>query len=53
MRATVSLDDELVSKAQELSGVMERTTLLRNALGYRDENSQRFGYVFHIGVTSP
>jgi Arc/MetJ family transcription regulator len=32
MRATVSLDDELVSKAQELSGVTERTALLRDAL---------------------
>ena len=32
MRATVALDDELVSKAQELTGVMERTALLRMAL---------------------
>jgi Arc/MetJ family transcription regulator len=32
MRATVALDDELVSKAQELSGVTERTALLRMAL---------------------
>jgi predicted transcriptional regulator len=32
MRATVALDDELVSKAQELSGVTERTALLRQAL---------------------
>jgi Arc/MetJ family transcription regulator len=32
MRATVALDDELVQKAQEYSGVMERTALLRDAL---------------------
>ncbi len=27
MRATVALDDELIRKAQELSGVTERTAL--------------------------
>lgn len=32
MRATVALDDELVKKAQEFSGVTERTALLREAL---------------------
>jgi Arc/MetJ family transcription regulator len=32
MRATVALDDELVRKAQEYSGVSERTALLREAL---------------------
>ena len=32
MRATVALDDELVRKAQELSGVTERTALLRDGL---------------------
>lgn len=32
MRATVALDDELVLRAQELSGVTERTALLRDAL---------------------
>jgi Arc/MetJ family transcription regulator len=32
MRATVALDDELVRKAQELTGVTERTALLREAL---------------------
>ena len=32
MRATVALDDELVRKAQEFSGVTERTALLREAL---------------------
>jgi Arc/MetJ family transcription regulator len=32
MRATVSLDDDLLRKAQEYSGVTERTALLREAL---------------------
>ena len=32
MRATVALDDELVRKAQEYSGVTERTALLRDGL---------------------
>jgi Arc/MetJ family transcription regulator len=32
MRATVALDDELVHKAQELSGLTERTALIRQAL---------------------
>jgi Arc/MetJ family transcription regulator len=32
MRATVSLDDELVKTAEELSGVTEITALLREAL---------------------
>ena len=32
MRATVALDDALLRKAQQLSGVSERTALLREAL---------------------
>lgn len=32
MRTTVALDDELVQTAQEYTGVMERTALLREAL---------------------
>lgn len=32
MRATVALDDQLVSKAQEMTGTMERSALLRDAL---------------------
>jgi Arc/MetJ family transcription regulator len=32
MRATVSLDDDLLRKAQEYSGLSERTALLREAL---------------------
>jgi Arc/MetJ family transcription regulator len=32
MRATVSLDDDLLQRAQEYSGLSERTALLREAL---------------------
>jgi Arc/MetJ family transcription regulator len=32
MRTTVSLDDDLLSDAQHLTGVNERTALLREAL---------------------
>lgn len=32
MRATVALDDDLIRKAQEFSGVTERSALLREAL---------------------
>ena len=32
MRATVARDDELIRKAQEFTGVTERTALLREAL---------------------
>lgn len=32
MRATVALDDELIRKAQELTGVTERSVLLRESL---------------------
>ena len=32
MRATVSLDDDLLQRAQEYTGVSERTALLREAL---------------------
>jgi Arc/MetJ family transcription regulator len=32
MRTTVALDDELVEKAQQLTGTMEKSILLRDAL---------------------
>ena len=32
MRATVTLDDDLVRKAQKYSGIQERSALLREAL---------------------
>ena len=32
MRTTVTLDDDLVSRAQELTGVKERSVLLREGL---------------------
>jgi Arc/MetJ family transcription regulator len=32
MRTTMNLDDELVARAQELTGIKERNTLMRIAL---------------------
>jgi Arc/MetJ family transcription regulator len=32
MRTTVTLDDELIAKAQQLSGIKERTAVLHEAL---------------------
>lgn len=32
MRTTMNLDDELIARAQELTGVKERNTLVRMAL---------------------
>ena len=32
MRATITLDDDLIRTAQQYSGVMERTALIREAL---------------------
>ena len=32
MRMTLNVDDELIAKASELTGVQERTTLVRMAL---------------------
>lgn len=32
MRTTVALDDELVAEAQELTGLKERSSLIREAL---------------------
>jgi Arc/MetJ family transcription regulator len=32
MRTTLNLDDELLSQAQQLSGISERTQLIREAL---------------------
>ena len=32
MRTTISLDDDLVAKAQEYTGVMEKSALVREAL---------------------
>jgi Arc/MetJ family transcription regulator len=33
MRTTLALDDDLLAKAQELTGVMEKAALVREALG--------------------
>ncbi len=32
MRTTIALDDDLVSKAQELTGISEKTALVREGL---------------------
>ena len=32
MRTTIALDDEMLSKAQALTGVIEKTALIREAL---------------------
>jgi Arc/MetJ family transcription regulator len=32
MRTTITLDDELLAKAHEMTGVAERTTLIHNGL---------------------
>ncbi|MFY8093381.1 MAG: type II toxin-antitoxin system VapB family antitoxin [Niveispirillum sp.] len=32
MRTTLTLDDELLAKAQEMSGIMEKSALVREAL---------------------
>lgn len=52
MRATVVLDDDLIRTAQELTGVTERTALLRQALKalIHLEASQRLAA---LGVTEP
>jgi Arc/MetJ family transcription regulator len=52
MRATVALDDELVRKAQELSGVTQKTALIRRALNalIHLEASRRLAAV---GATEP
>ena len=33
MRTTLALDDDLLAKAQDLTGVLEKTALIREALG--------------------
>ncbi len=52
MRIAVSLDDELVHTAQELTGVAEETTLLREALKalIERESARRLGA---LGGTMP
>jgi Arc/MetJ family transcription regulator len=52
MRATVALDDELVRKAQELSGVTQKTALIGRALNalIHLEASRR---LTAVGATEP
>lgn len=52
MRTTVALDDELVQRAQELTGTVEKTALLRQALQalVERESSRRLA---RLGGTDP
>ncbi|MDL9947621.1 type II toxin-antitoxin system VapB family antitoxin [Gordonia sp. ABSL11-1] len=52
MRTTVTLDDELLAKAAELTGVHERAALIRNGLEalIRTESARRLAA---LGGTDP
>ena len=52
MRTTVSLDDELLAEAQKLSGLKERSQLLREALSalIQRESARRLAL---LGGTEP
>ncbi|UVI36060.1 type II toxin-antitoxin system VapB family antitoxin [Brevibacterium spongiae] len=52
MRTTVTVDDELIAKATELSGITERSALIREALKtlVRVESSRRLAA---LGGTDP
>ncbi|WP_130875159.1 type II toxin-antitoxin system VapB family antitoxin [[Pseudopropionibacterium] massiliense] len=52
MRTTVTLDDDLVARAQELTGVKERSVLLREGLEtlIRVESARRLAA---LGGTEP
>ena len=45
MRVTITLDDELVAEAQDLTGLKEESSLIREALKalIERESAQRFG----------
>jgi Arc/MetJ family transcription regulator len=52
MRTTVNLDDELVAKAQQLTGISEHTSVLHEALRalIARETARR---LIHLGGTEP
>ena len=52
MRTTVNLDDELLKKAQELSGIKERTELIHEGLRrlVQQESARRLA---RLGGTEP
>jgi hypothetical protein len=52
MRTTMNLDDELIEKAQELTGIKERNTLVRMGLEalVAHESAVRLA---HLGGTMP
>ena len=52
MRTTLALDDELVAKAQEFTGLKEKSSLVREALNalIERENARRLA---RLGGTEP
>lgn len=52
MRTTVTLDDELFARAEEVTGIRERSALLKEALTrlIEDEAARR---LFALGGTAP
>jgi Arc/MetJ family transcription regulator len=52
MRTTLTLDDELVAEAQRLTGIMEKSALVRVALRalIERESARRLA---HLGGTEP
>lgn len=52
MRTTLALDDDLLTEAQRLTGVMEKTALVREALGalIERESARRLA---RLGGTEP
>ncbi len=52
MRTTVVLDDDLLAEAQDMSGIRERTALLRTALKALIER-EAAGRLAQLGGTEP
>lgn len=52
MRTTIALDDDLIAKAQEYTGIRERTTLIHEALRrmIRQESAER---LIRLGGSDP
>lgn len=52
MRTTIALDDDLVAEAQRLTGTVEKTALIREALGalIQRESARRLA---RLGGTEP
>jgi len=50
MRTTLALDDDLLTEAQRLTGMTEKTALVREALGIERESARR---LVRLGGTEP